>query len=372
MDALFLEKLLHLLDQGSFTTTYKYAVLLALIDLSVQGAVGGHVPSALTVDQIAAQLIALYWRHAAPDNAGLIQSTNVHRKGASQAEILSQIAKLRAATAPHDRFPERAQQANPAAYARALAEVGWIAMEKPLPRLQVIGARHDPFLFNIDWTVRKDHGLPPIDPNAALLSRDKLDRGEITPIVRFVHGAADQLVVLAPMLRPILHRAWAGKVARINGFKDENQIEQRLFGQPARETLKLIREPLWDLQSGRCFFCGGAVALNRTQVDHLLPWSRCPDDSLENLVVADEACNRDKRDFLVQIELVERWVERPPSALDAIARDHDWPFHRERTRNAGAVLYGHLSPGTPVWRAVKTLEPLTIDDRERILRALVT
>jgi hypothetical protein len=42
----FLERMLLLLGQGNFTTTYKYAVLLALVDLCVEGA--GRAPSTVT------------------------------------------------------------------------------------------------------------------------------------------------------------------------------------------------------------------------------------------------------------------------------------------------------------------------------------
>ena len=57
----FLERMLQLLAQGSFSSTYKYAVLLALIDLCVEH---GRPPQILTVDQIARRVIALYWPHA--------------------------------------------------------------------------------------------------------------------------------------------------------------------------------------------------------------------------------------------------------------------------------------------------------------------
>lgn len=370
MDALFLEKLLLLLSQSSFTTTYKYAVLLTLIDLCVEGELGGAAPSSLTVDQVAAHLVALYWRHADPANQAMLQSFTRHGGQRSQAGMLRIIADLRELAAPADRFPEQVLRSHPAQYRRAIARVGWIAMEKPLPRLQVIGQRDDPFLFRIDWTVRQDDGRP-IQPDAAVLSRAALLSGEITPVLLFLHGVADQLVALAPVLRPLIHRHWASMVANINGYTSENQVEEALFGHPSREAMSPIREPLWELQGRRCFFCDEPMSLRRTQVDHVLPWSRCPDDSLENLVAADEPCNRDKRDLLVSAPLVRRWTERPEGALARIADRAQWPYSRERTRRAGAVLYRHLSPGTPVWSGVKRLDTLTEADRASILGALM-
>jgi hypothetical protein len=45
----FGEKLLNLLDEGSFTATYKYAVLLGLIDLCMEhSSSDGSAPTAVT------------------------------------------------------------------------------------------------------------------------------------------------------------------------------------------------------------------------------------------------------------------------------------------------------------------------------------
>lgn len=80
---------------------------------------------------------------------------------------------------------------------------------------------------------------------------------------------------------------------------------------------------------------------------------------------------RDKRDRLVSAPLVRRWTERPEGALARIADAAEWPFSRERTRRTGAVVYRHLSPGTPVWSGVKRMDTLAETDRASILGALL-
>jgi hypothetical protein len=61
----FAERLLELLDQGSFQTTYKYAVLLGLMDLCVEHtSAKGAAPTSVTTRQLAEKVLELYWSHA--------------------------------------------------------------------------------------------------------------------------------------------------------------------------------------------------------------------------------------------------------------------------------------------------------------------
>src|SRR5213080_2876385 len=56
-----------------------------------------------------------------------------------------------------------------------------------------------------------------------------------------------------------------------------------------------MRGPIIELQEGRCFYCAEGLASRAGQtpdVDHFIPWSRYPDDGLENLVVAARALQR--------------------------------------------------------------------------------
>jgi len=62
----FLLSFQRVLDEGLFTATYKYALLLALADIAVED--GDNTGGALTVSvsRIAEKFIANYWRHAVP------------------------------------------------------------------------------------------------------------------------------------------------------------------------------------------------------------------------------------------------------------------------------------------------------------------
>src|SRR5436190_21325670 len=81
----FLLNIQRLLTEGQFTATYKYALLLALADLSVE--VGDDTGSELmlTTSQLAQKFIETYWRQSVPFS------------GASTREILKQNTDRQAA-----------------------------------------------------------------------------------------------------------------------------------------------------------------------------------------------------------------------------------------------------------------------------------
>jgi hypothetical protein len=63
----FAEKVLELLDEGRYTATYKYAVLLALIDLCLEGTqASGAPPAMVTTRQLADKIVEIYWPHTVP------------------------------------------------------------------------------------------------------------------------------------------------------------------------------------------------------------------------------------------------------------------------------------------------------------------
>jgi hypothetical protein len=75
----FLSGVERLLSQGRFTSTYKFALLIALTNLAVEQGDDSGDPLDIDVDDIARQYLALYWNMARPYprvNSILKQSTN--------------------------------------------------------------------------------------------------------------------------------------------------------------------------------------------------------------------------------------------------------------------------------------------------------
>src|SRR5688500_11927519 len=90
----FAEKVLALLRQGAFSSTYKYAVLIGLIDLNLEGFTSaGTPPTSVTSYQLAEVVTRLYWPQVAPFEAaaGVVLRQNAGR----QAEIVATIANAR-------------------------------------------------------------------------------------------------------------------------------------------------------------------------------------------------------------------------------------------------------------------------------------
>ena len=63
----FAEKVLELLEDGRFTATYKYAVLLALMDVCLERTEASGAPPRHGHDrQLAEKVVELYWPHTMP------------------------------------------------------------------------------------------------------------------------------------------------------------------------------------------------------------------------------------------------------------------------------------------------------------------
>ncbi len=366
----FLERMLLLLGQGNFTTTYKYAVLLALVDLCVEGAGRGVPPSTVTTRQVAEKVVETYWPHTATfDGKVLTQGTNRHpgRSERSQAGILSILVKLREEVHPDDSSAFRARRKRRDRYQQAVREVEWILIKQPIPRLQVIGSYEDRFLYEIDWKVEGRSGSPTLVDGSRTLKAGEVGDPAFDNRLRLKEGVAESLIQLAPVLRPLIHRQWAAMVAKINEHED-SRLEEHLFGRE-RAALADVRPGLWDLQKGRCFYCEKAAKLEATQVDHFLPWSRHPDDSLGNLVLADAGCNQKKTDFLADIGHALRWEARASEELEEVATAANWPFEPSKSWSSALMVYGHLSPGVRLWRSGRELvEPEGVGELTARLR----
>ena len=225
-----------------------------------------------------------------------------------------------------------------------MRSVEWTLVEMPLPRLQTVGLSRDPFIYEINWdeTVRR---------------RDLYH--DFDNLIRFKPGAGDCLIQLNSLLRPLVHKKWASRVSHINKLP-ENQLEDFLFGIDRLSSAR-IRESLWEIQGKDCFYCGERIPEpRRGDVDHFIPWSRYPDNGLENLVVAHRRCNSDKRDFLAATGHVERWGGRFSSDrtgstdLAVLAESAGWERDPVKTRGAARALYFRLHADARLWSEGKS------------------
>lgn len=193
----FLEKILQLLGHGDYASTYKYAVLIALIDLCVEA---GEPPTSVTTEQVARRVIELYWPQVRPYDGGRVLGQNC----GVQANILANIERFRA------QHPDLAlaAAARQRGFEKLIRAVEWTLIEMPLPRLQKIDRSAEVFLYEIGW----EEG---VTKRALGWSDRSFDNS-----VRFVPGAAASLVTLSSVLRPLILSQWSAMVVRLNALPD--------------------------------------------------------------------------------------------------------------------------------------------------------
>ncbi len=344
----FAEKLLSLLDTGSFTTTYKYALLLAMFDAALEGTdADGAAPTVLHGRALGRRVFELYWRQARP-----YSSDGILRQSA-QNDIVTKIHTMRTRLGISDDTPlEVARLQHPDAIASLEADAVTTVIRFPIPLLQRFGAGgtwvEDRFIYEIGW----DDSV----------TKGRIRRSDFDDRLHLRPGAGDALTAIAGLARPVVQREWIRHVARRNAeHVDELGVESFMFG-AQRIALDRVRGSLLELQDGRCFYC--ERDRGPWEVDHFLPWSRWPDDRLDNLVVADRRCNNDKRSALAATDHLARWWERftPDDVVDrqlaSISQDCQWPRRPDRTAAGARGVYLHQPPGTMLWAALGSVEPL--------------
>lgn len=275
----FLTYIQRLLDEGDFTASYKYALLLALADLSVERGNDEGGPLALRIRDIASKFVRYYWRQArpyvnGPSRGELIQNTN------SQAHVISLVREAAAdyattVEAPHDILH---------AEAPLVRKVAKTVEKMPLWKLQRLAGHLETRLYphtgsretivlnpGVAFCFRRFHSL------VTRLAQDAW--------IRFVRN------------RPT-NQALVGEAVDLGSF---------LFGSE-RANLNQYRPLLIDLQNNECFYC--SKPLRMSDVDHFIPWSRYPHDLGHNFVLACKPCNHSKRGMLAGHPHRERWTER--------------------------------------------------------------
>lgn len=206
----------------------------------------------------------------------------------------------------------------------------------PLPKLQRFGQVEHRFIYDIAWD---DH----------IKKSTWRDTERFDNRIHFVERAAEHLVRLSGLLRPLIQHKWAAKVGKLNHL-EVAKLEGFLFG-VERADLTPVRDGLRDIQSGACFYCERPLR-DAGQVDHFLPWARHPDDGIDNLVLAHATCNNAKRDFLAATRHLRRWRERTMAAADALAQlatEKKWFCEPGRILGSVRAVYLRLPEGVTLW-----------------------
>lgn len=160
------------------------------------------------------------------------------------------------------------------------------------------------------------------------------------------------MIKLGPMFRSLIEIHWVQDVAKMNQLDTtESGLYKHLFGQERENFPEILRTNLRDLQDGNCFYCRLPIK-GKGEVDHFLPWSRKPNNSVENLVLADSKCNNSKRDYLVTPSILRLWEDRlktQASELSSIASASKWESNLILSKKITCNVYNAVVVGTPLW-----------------------
>ena len=346
-------KVLSLLEEASYSTTYKFALLLALIDTTRQSvSAKGRAPRELSTTAVAKRVLELYWPQSAPF-PGTKAVGILKQSGRGQAAIVARLERFRA---HHRLTPTSSARGLPVltGYDQLLKQVEWSVAEMPLPRLQ---RPFKPFIYEIEW-----------DESITRSTYFETPRS-----IELIGAAGDHLVALEPLIRPVVERRWGLMVGGLNRDMTDEALLQRFLFEPRRVPTRKLLSDLTELQASACFYCG--ATLRDRHIDHFIPWAHSLDEGIDNLVLACRSCNLSKSAHRAAGVHVDKWSSRfdpaKQAALASIASAHGWEKDRDRTLGLARSTYFSLPPGTKLWRTKGGFTEIS-DERELIAGVLST
>jgi hypothetical protein len=343
----FLQDLQRILEEGVFTATYKFALVHALADLSVQRGDDSGGELRLPVRAIAERFVELYWRQAAPWPAASGELRVLAQNTGRQAAVVNRVREVHP---EYDRRLDRLRR-DEDAWRALTSEVDRIIRVMPLWKLQRVGGEVHDFLY----------------PQNHLAGRGRDAAIVLRPGIAFCFRT------FHPLVLDLVRGAWIRFVRKLNPelLGEHAELGEFLFGAP-RAVLAALRPPLLELQEEACFYCRRRIR-DGGHVDHFVPWSRYPVDLGHNFVAAHERCNLNKSDFLAGEEHLERWARRNDEVgydlervfegagmghdLGASLRITGWAYRQVEERGGVVWVQGRdLAPLGEGWRGVLSVE----------------
>jgi hypothetical protein len=358
----FAERVITLLDEGAYNTTYKFAVLLGLMDLVIEKSnKDGSLADMVTTRQLAEKVIEIYWNQVVV-YSGISAEPLQGKSG--QAEIVTQIKKFRERNSFSTLAKSRRDDQQ--RYHALLNLVEKKLIEMPLPRVQYFGNQEIRFIYDIAWSMSSPISLREVTAQQQGLHSSFDNRIHLMPNV------ADYLVNLNGLLRPFVQRCWAMQVAKINKL-EESRLEKFLFGAERAGAARLA-PVLREFQENKCFYCGKpfGVASKVPEVDHFVPWARFPNEGLANYVLAHSACNNSKIDHIAGIDHFSHWMARNHnktelSDLQQTANQHNWDLRSQESVNIAKTLYLRLQPEVELWEGVENYRQVDLGEVRRVV-----
>ncbi|MBK8165063.1 MAG: HNH endonuclease [bacterium] len=329
----FLDYIQRVLDEGGFVATYKFALLMALADLSVEKGDESGNALELPVDWIAQKFIQYYARQTVPYPAAGGERVLHQNTSKKQAKIVNLVAE---AQAPYFASGKPVPLHRLSDSRNLVRQVVRTVKDQPLWRLQVINGPNRGFLYPED----RQRDEVTLNPGIAYCFR------------RF-HGFVIRMA----------QEGWTRQVREIGKNRDllgaHADLAVFLFG-TSRTPLAEYRSILEEVQGRACFYCD--TQRRETEVDHFIPWSWYSLDLGHNFVLACKSCNAAKRDRLAALRHLERWARRNGdlgASMAAAFRERQLPSDLTATTTVASWAYRRAETvGGDTWVIGNEYEPL--------------
>jgi len=237
----FLFRIQRILTEGSFDSTYKFALLLALAELAIERADDTTDALDLDTEDIAEKFVEFYWRQVLPWITPGGTAQRLYQIKGGEAAILRSIA--RAHESAGGSLPRL--KASRTEWKGLLADVGRTIAVMPLWKLQTVGRVKEEFLY----------------PNAG--------RGRV---IRMRGDAVYCFRQFYTLIGDLVQTAWVHFVQRLPRNLPLLGQARDLRGFPfGSDRVALVRfaRVLRKHQDGRCFYCG-RVLTAAPAVDHFI------------------------------------------------------------------------------------------------------
>lgn len=336
----FLQRIQQLLTDSSFTSTYKFALLLAITELSIEIGQDNGQPLAIPIRLLAEKTIELYWQQSLPYWTEQPQHDGIFWQNTSkQAAILNTVLSLRHAGC-HSLAKARAHPD----WTMAVRQVGDTLKKMPIQYLQNINGQPLPFLYQ-----------PQLQKSPNNHGHNLILHSGVMYCLRQFQSIIQQLV----------RQKWLSFIQKVAANQailgEQHDLETFLFGTP-RATLAQVDKILKPLQNHRCFFCNGTLQERSSAVDHFIPWSRYPRDTALNFVVAHNKCNNDKSDLLAAERHLTSWLERNNrDGLEIQGQLQQLGFNgtADTAKHVAHWAYQQsLQQHAQLWIGIKSVEPI--------------
>ena len=324
-----------LLTTGKRTTTYKFALAMALMDYSIEHLPDdSHASLKVSIKKLADYVIGYYWNQVEmydDEVAYLFHGSDKNKK----PTITRAIREFKDEHADFKNV-ERARESL-VEYSKLVDKVAVALAENPIPRLQTIGKNTyagSQVLYDIAWTHES-------------YSKRALD--DLKWELVLLPGVAWSLAHLSQLLRPFIEMQWQSDLVSFNkAHLKIDRLSDFLWG-ANRTNVAVLATDLTELQDGYCFYCQTKLSSKKTHVDHVLPWSRFLINGVSNLVATDDKCNLNKSDNLPIQKHIQNALDRNLSELSAIASKRNFAVMQESTQLIATNIYKITPVGTPLW-----------------------